>query len=51
MLELCDRIVVLFNGRITGIVNPKETTKAMMGLLMTDTYKNKETDNMEDRDA
>lgn len=48
MLELCDRVLVLFNGRVTGIVNPKEVTKAEMGLLMTDTYKKKENDKVED---
>ena len=36
MLELCDRIMVLCHGRITGIVNTKEITKEQLGLLMTD---------------
>lgn len=36
MLELCDRIMVLCHGRVTGIVNAKETTKEQLGLLMTD---------------
>jgi simple sugar transport system ATP-binding protein len=36
MLELCDRIMVLCHGRITGIVNTKDTTKEQLGLLMTD---------------
>ena len=36
MLELCDRILVLCHGRITGIVNAAETTKEQLGLLMTD---------------
>ncbi len=36
MLELCDRIMVLCNGRITGIVNAKDATKEGIGLLMTD---------------
>ncbi len=36
MLELCDRIMVLCHGKITGIVNAKEVTKEELGLLMTD---------------
>lgn len=40
MLELCDRIIVLCHGRITGVVNAKETNKEELGLLMTyDDYK------------
>ncbi len=36
MLELCDRIMVLCHGKVTGIVNAKETTKEAIGLLMAD---------------
>ncbi|MBE7010973.1 MAG: ABC transporter ATP-binding protein [Ruminococcaceae bacterium] len=36
MLELCDRIMVLCHGRITGIVDAKETTKEKLGLMMAD---------------
>lgn len=36
MLELCDRIVVLCHGRVTGIVNAGETSKEQIGLMMTD---------------
>lgn len=36
MLELCDRIMVLCHGKITGIVDAKETTKEQLGLWMTD---------------
>ncbi len=36
MLELCDRIVVLCHGKITGIVDAKQTNKEELGLLMTD---------------
>lgn len=32
--ELCDRIMVLCHGEITGIVEAKETTKEELGLLM-----------------
>lgn len=38
MLELCDRIMVLCHGKVTGIVNAKETDKEQLGLLMTDAY-------------
>ncbi len=36
MLELCDRIMVLCHGRITGIVDTGDATKEQLGLLMTD---------------
>jgi simple sugar transport system ATP-binding protein len=36
MLELCDRIMVLCHGHITGIVDTETTTKEQLGLLMTD---------------
>ncbi len=35
LVELCDRIMVIGSGTITGIVNGKETTKEELGLLMT----------------
>ncbi|MBQ9940145.1 MAG: ABC transporter ATP-binding protein [Clostridia bacterium] len=35
MLELCDRIMVLCHGKITGVVDAKTTTKEKLGLLMT----------------
>ncbi len=35
LMDLCDRIVVLCHGEITGIVNPSEVTKEDIGLLMT----------------
>ncbi|MDD4774621.1 MAG: ABC transporter ATP-binding protein [Eubacteriales bacterium] len=35
MLELCDRIMVLYRGKVTGILNAAETTKEQLGLLMT----------------
>ena len=37
LLELCDRIMVLCGGRVTGIVDPKEVTKEQVGLMMTGT--------------
>ncbi len=35
LLELCDRILVLCHGRVTGIVDAKTTTKEEIGLMMT----------------
>ncbi len=35
LLELCDRIMVLCHGKITGIVDAKATTKEQIGLMMT----------------
>lgn len=35
MLELCDRILVLCHGKVTGIVDAKSATKEQLGLLMT----------------
>lgn len=34
LLELCDRIMVLCNGKITGIVEAGRTTKDQLGLMM-----------------
>lgn len=34
LLELCDRIMVLCNGKMMGIVNGKDTTKESIGLMM-----------------
>lgn len=39
LLELCDRILVLCGGRISGIVDARTTTKEEVGLLMTRTGK------------
>ena len=35
LLELCDRILVLCGGQVSGIVDAKNTTKEEIGLLMT----------------
>ncbi len=35
LLALCDRIMVLCHGEVTGIVDAKTTTKEQLGLLMT----------------
>ena len=37
LIELCDRIVVLSGGRITGIVDARSITKEEIGILMTKT--------------
>ncbi len=37
LLELCDRIMVIGSGRITGIVDGRTATKEQIGLLMTKT--------------
>lgn len=35
LLELCDRILVLCGGKVSGIVDARTTTKQEIGLLMT----------------
>jgi len=35
LVELCDRIIVLAGGKVTGIVDARNTTKEEIGLLMT----------------
>ena len=35
LLELCDRVLVLCHGRVTGIVDAKSATKEQLGLMMT----------------
>ena len=35
LMELCDRVLVLCGGEITGIVDPSKVTKEDIGLLMT----------------
>lgn len=35
LIELCDRIMVIGSGSITGIVDARKTTKEEIGLLMT----------------
>lgn len=39
LLELCDRILVLCGGQVSGIVDARKTTKEEIGLLMTQTGK------------
>ena len=35
LIELCDRIMVIGAGRVTGIVDGRNTTKEEIGILMT----------------
>ena len=35
LMALCDRLLVLSNGHITGIVDPTQVSKEEIGLLMT----------------
>ena len=37
LLELCDRILVIGGGRVTGIVDARSATKEQIGLLVTTT--------------
>ena len=38
LVELCDRIVVLSSGKVTGVVDARNTTKEEIGLLMTKAF-------------
>ena len=35
LLALCDRILVIGSGHVTGVVDARTTTKDQVGLLMT----------------
>ena len=35
LLELCDRILVLCGGKVSGIVDARTTTKEEVGFMMT----------------
>ena len=37
LIELCDRILVINSGHVTGIVDARRVTKEEIGLLMTKT--------------
>ncbi len=39
LLELCDRILVLCAGEVSGIVDARTTTKEEIGLMMAQTGK------------
>ncbi len=42
LIELCDRIMVINSGCITGVVDGRNTTKEEIGLLMTKTVEREE---------
>ena len=42
LLELCDRIMVMNGGQVTGIVDARNTTKEEIGLMMTRTAEREE---------
>lgn len=42
LIELCDRILVMCHGRISGIVDGKKATKEDIGLMMTNIPEEKE---------
>ena len=35
LLELCDRILVLCGGRVSGLIDGRGATKRKVGLMMT----------------
>ncbi|MBQ9266363.1 MAG: ABC transporter ATP-binding protein [Bacilli bacterium] len=35
LLALCDRLAVIYQGKITGVVDPHKVTKEQVGILMT----------------
>ena len=39
LLALCDRILVLCGGRVTGVVDARTATKEQIGLMMTQSGK------------
>ena len=45
LLELCDRILVIGSGHVTGIVDARTATKEEIGLLMTKTAVKEENEN------
>ena len=45
LIELCDRIMVINSGRVTGIVDGKTATKEEIGLLMTKSIDKEGADN------
>ncbi|MBQ2434163.1 MAG: ABC transporter ATP-binding protein, partial [Clostridia bacterium] len=38
LLALCDRILVINSGAVTGIVDARTATKEQIGYMMTQTY-------------
>ena len=44
LLELCDRIMVLCQGRVSGILDARDATKEQIGLMMTKLDKEEQAD-------
>ena len=42
LVELCDRILVLCGGQVSGIVDGRTTTKEEIGLMMTQLHQEQE---------
>lgn len=42
LIELCDKIMVLYDGKVAGIVDARKTTKEQLGLLMAGSEDNGE---------
>jgi simple sugar transport system ATP-binding protein len=34
LMEICDRLMVIHHGKVMGIVDPRDTTKERIGLMM-----------------
>jgi simple sugar transport system ATP-binding protein len=51
LVALCDRIVVLCAGRVTGVLDGKTATKEEIGLLMTGTHGAEEENRQEKEDG
>ena len=49
LIELCDRILVINSGAVTGIVDGRSATKEEIGILMTKSVHNEENDNKTDK--
>ncbi len=47
LIELCDRIMVIGSGRVTGVVDGRTATKEELGILMTKSRHESEVDNNE----
>ena len=50
LIELCDRIMVICGGRVTGIVDGRTATKEELGILMTKAERMTETEEREEHE-
>ena len=48
LVELCDRVMVICGGRVTGVLDGRSTTKEEIGYLMTKTEQSKEEEGAQD---